>query len=758
MLNQLVQTFLRIRDERTAVYILQFCLISSVYHIGISLGKYFNKLFPNSYELMDEYALCYYFTQQHRKCYNIYSSLLSLKNLTHDLSKRALFNAHFCINHITDDYSYYDEDKVRKISQRSSQAFPVITVSVTTCKRMDLFQQTINSFINCCKDIDMVDKWICVDDNSSEKDRAKMKELYPFFEFYFKTPEEKGHPQSMNIIRRIVDTPYLFHMEDDWKFFEKRKYLTDCLEILQQDDNIGQCLINRNYAETERDITIAGGLFEVTNSGLRYFRHEFSNNQNELNNFRNKYGTGVSQCTYWPYFSFRPSLIKTKIFNEIGEFNEKVSHFEMDYCSRYTNQKYVSVFLEGIYSIHIGRLTSERNDKSKPNAYELNNEAQFEGKEEKITTYTLPPPPPKSNPDNTPLSDEFDSVQVLSLEHNLPETFPKMETFVVNLDRRPDRMREFQENAKTILDFLGYYNRYSAVDGMKLETNPQLQRIFDGNDYNMRKGMVGCAMSHIDLYVQLVNSDDTDMYMILEDDITFTKDFKKKLMFVLKQLNDVDWDMIYLGHHLREQYISNSSYNQDLMPHIEKWDALTSLQRSLGGTGGYIITKDGARRLLNFIDKHGMTNGIDTVQQKSADDLDVYYASPHLILTECWRGKNNVDTDIQYDYDSLTKSVPDRLNEEKEFYSRIGREFITSNELVIIPGDRKVYYLTDLQPNDLVTVVRYCIEKGIPYYTLNDEVLIIVPTPDEYVRQNRYFSRVKKGDIYSVADAITYTD
>ena len=56
----------------------------------------------------------------------------------------------------------------------------------------------------------------------------------------------------------------------------------------------------------------------------------------------------------------------------------------MDYANRYFNAGYISAFFEGIYSIHIGRLTSERDDDNKLNAYKLNDEVQFYGKEEKI--------------------------------------------------------------------------------------------------------------------------------------------------------------------------------------------------------------------------------------------------------------------------------------------------------------------------------------------------------------------------------------
>ena len=45
----------------------------------------------------------------------------------------------------------------------------------------------------------------------------------------------------------------------------------------------------------------------------------------------------------------------------------------MEYAYRYFNNNYISVFFENIYSLHIGRLTSERFDDTKPNAYKLKN-------------------------------------------------------------------------------------------------------------------------------------------------------------------------------------------------------------------------------------------------------------------------------------------------------------------------------------------------------------------------------------------------
>ena len=52
----------------------------------------------------------------------------------------------------------------------------------------------------------------------------KMKTKYPFFKFMFKTMKQKGHPESMNIIRNMVKTPYLFLKPPNFStFFIKKK-------------------------------------------------------------------------------------------------------------------------------------------------------------------------------------------------------------------------------------------------------------------------------------------------------------------------------------------------------------------------------------------------------------------------------------------------------------------------------------------------------------------------------------------------------
>ena len=105
------------------------------------------------------------------------------------------------------------------------------------------------------------------------------------------------------------------------------------------------------------------------------------------------------------------------------------------------------------------------------------------------------------------------------------------------------------------------------------------------------------------------------------------------------------------------------------MPKLRKTNIYQSFQLSLGGTIGYLITKSGAQKLLDFISEHGATNCIDTLQQKSANILNVYYCNPQLVYSECFRNENkNIDTDIQNNHASLSLSFETKVEEELKFY------------------------------------------------------------------------------------------
>lgn len=304
------------------------------------------------------------------------------------------------------NYDLYNEQLVEQITEHVknvSSSTKKITLTITTCKRFNLFERTMNSFINCCTDILLIDEYLCVDDNSCEEDILKMKKLYPFFRWIIKNPSQKGHMQSMNIIVDEVKTDYMLHMEDDWLFCEKCSYITNALEILGEQNiksvkeipinrdignkKIGQVVFNKNYTELQEN-EVQGGFLSITNkNNIEYLIHEHYDPiaENELYELEvKKY---QRSAMYWPHFSLQPSLIKTVIFKDIGDFSSDIGFFERNFANKYYANCYITCFFNKVCCRHIGKLLSQRNDITIKNAYELNQVNQFNNLENNIDDY-----------------------------------------------------------------------------------------------------------------------------------------------------------------------------------------------------------------------------------------------------------------------------------------------------------------------------------------------------------------------------------
>jgi len=250
-----------------------------------------------------------------------------------------------------------------KVLPKPSNGPVRVMMSFTTCKRLDLFRQTMNSIINTWKDLSEVDMFYCVDDNSSEEDRAEMKALYPFFTFYFKKPEERGHRQSMNIIWNTlqeIKPKYWIHLEDDWLYFHPRNYISNSIKYLEtyKDKDVHQIVFNKTYGLFYSDVDRVGSISLCPDLVLHEKRD----------------GLVGKNCGYWPHYSLQPSITRTEIILSLGNYDSANNFFERDYANKYFSHGYKTAFFPAIYSIHIGKQHWETDGK---NAYALNSTSQF---------------------------------------------------------------------------------------------------------------------------------------------------------------------------------------------------------------------------------------------------------------------------------------------------------------------------------------------------------------------------------------------
>lgn len=272
------------------------------------------------------------------------------------------------INNVVDKFKLLSNDfNLEFIKTNLKNCSGNTFLSITTCKRYDLFTKTINSFLLNCKDVKKINYFFCVDDNSSKEDRQNMLKNYPFFKYYFKKENEKGHLASMNIIwekLNKMNPKYWIHLEDDWLFIKPCNYVQKSIDFLEKykKDNIHQILFNKNYGEIIENYNLVGGSKLDGNDYILHIKDE--QNLNGRN------------CSYWPHYSFRPSMCLTSTILKLGNYTSSNTFFEMDYANKYNNNNYKSAFYNEITSIHIGKLTSDKSS-DVPNAYSLNAVNQF---------------------------------------------------------------------------------------------------------------------------------------------------------------------------------------------------------------------------------------------------------------------------------------------------------------------------------------------------------------------------------------------
>lgn len=105
-----------------------------------------------------------------------------------------------------------------------------------------------------------------------------------------------------------------------------------------------------------------------------------------------------------------------------------------------------------------------------------------------------------------------------------------MRTFVVNLDRHPDRLASIDAQLKGLAIS---YDRIAAVDGAKL-SQAELDEVYDlqlcksllGRE--LARGEIGCAMSHLAI-CQRMKDEDISIACVLEDDAQLSQSLPKAL-------------------------------------------------------------------------------------------------------------------------------------------------------------------------------------------------------------------------------------
>jgi GR25 family glycosyltransferase involved in LPS biosynthesis len=169
-------------------------------------------------------------------------------------------------------------------------------------------------------------------------------------------------------------------------------------------------------------------------------------------------------------------------------------------------------------------------------------------------------------------------------------TYMSIPVFVINLDRRPDRLERISEElAKLGLQF----TRVQAVDGSQLDPGsairPVIARLYNGLK-NPAKGAVGCFLSHAKVWNHIV-SEGIPQALVLEDDSVPGRWEPSVLSQEISRYG-VDLLRLAVGKPVDINTRKPLEANEDFIPGFKL------CRQASPGTGAYIITLDGARKCL----------------------------------------------------------------------------------------------------------------------------------------------------------------
>jgi GR25 family glycosyltransferase involved in LPS biosynthesis/tetratricopeptide (TPR) repeat protein len=574
----------------------------------------------------DEKAVCAHHAGRPEEAFEISTELLEGTALPDSERERVRGNRDLSVRAIEPTRAGYPGDIVSEVAARAAERSgepAAVTATITSCRRPALFERTVNSFLNCCTDLERIDRWICVDNGSTEADRARMRELYPFFEFIHTDPERgERHPDSMNRILELVESPWWLHLEDDWQFFWRGPYVGRSLEILRDDESLSQVAFNPNYGETLESRQVTGGeARRTTHEDTPYLVHEFLDPDTEpWRRHLEAMPPGSRTVAYWPHFTLRPSVIRLDAVAAVGDFDTDGSHFELSFAKRYAAAGNRTAFFDQITCLHTGRLTGGAGDSERVSAYQLVGDGTH----------------PAAQGGPTGDGERADGTEVA----------------VINLDRRPDRWDRFRSMARRTAgpDFVDRCRRVTAVDGMALSATPELEHLFRGNDFRLRRGIVGCALSHIGVWRSLAGAGgDQDIRLILEDDAELVDGFDRQLANVCELLRreHPTFEVALLGHLTSESLLNGLDPEATAGLRPMRWDGF------IGGLSTYVVSRRGARHLLELIDRDGIQNGIDTFVMLKGEELVVLECDPSIASTSMAHSGNAVDSDIQRDFEPI---------------------------------------------------------------------------------------------------------
>ena len=250
------------------------------------------------------------------------------------------------------------------------------------------------------------------------------------------------------------------------------------------------------------------------------------------------------------------------------------------------------------------------------------------------------------------------------------------EAFVINLERRGDRMEKLWANTP---ELEGRVERYNAFDGRSLQLTPELTKLFRPNDFFWKKAVMGCALSHLALWWKLVNEHpEIENYLILEDDVKLYPGWEETLAKSM-QVAPEDYDVIYLGGILPP----NRPGFEKLLEPVTEYHSRIKPHTSFGQRQpnryfhscaySYLLSRRGAIKIMEGLQaKKGYWTSADHILCSPCEVMNLYFLTP--TIAGCFQDDDPVYANSDFNNFSRVDSFDSDLWNNDERFTPVNGE------------------------------------------------------------------------------------
>jgi hypothetical protein len=195
----------------------------------------------------DEQAVCASWIGKHAEAFTLCRRLLARPDIPDQDRQRIAANRDFSVPAMIEAAAGYPDAVVQSLPADAGSA--QVTVSLIAGPDRQTTEHSINSFLNCCRDLSRVGRFLMLDTGLSASDRQLVQRRYGFLEF----PRRKlsdGAAAQLADLHAEINQRFWLHLGQGWRFFAPENYITRLTAVLEAEPHVFQ--VGINYADANK--------------------------------------------------------------------------------------------------------------------------------------------------------------------------------------------------------------------------------------------------------------------------------------------------------------------------------------------------------------------------------------------------------------------------------------------------------------------------------------------------------------------------